>query len=52
MRKRFPGFRCGIRNQNTEYVEYPYCTGRVGGHFVWFGEDPIASVTISSTRLG
>lgn len=50
--QRHPGFRCGIRNRNSEYTPYPYCKGRVGDIYVWFGQDPIRSITLSSTPLG
>jgi hypothetical protein len=50
--RRYRGFHCGIRNRDSEYTPYPYCTGRVGETYVWFGQDPIRSITISSTPLG
>jgi hypothetical protein len=50
--ERHPGFRCGLRNRNTEYVPYPYCKGRVGDTYVWDGQAPIRSITLSSTPLG
>lgn len=50
---RYRGIRCGIRNRDTEYPEYPYCTMRFhSGVSIWFGQDPIRSITLSSTALG
>ena len=43
--------RCGVTSGGGEYREYPYCVGRIGGHFVWYGEDPVRSVTLSETSL-
>jgi hypothetical protein len=51
-RQRYPRISCGIRNENSEYPAYPYCCGRFGAHWIWFGQDPISSITISSTTLG
>jgi hypothetical protein len=51
-RERYPELECGVRNRNTEYVEYSYCSGRVGRHTIWFGEDPIESITIATVPLG
>jgi hypothetical protein len=48
----YSGLRCGIRNRGTEYVEYPYCKGRLGKTYLWFGQDPIRSITVASTGLG
>jgi hypothetical protein len=51
VRERHPGFRCGVRNRNSEYAPYPFCEGRVGDTHVWFGQDPIRSITLSTTPL-
>ena len=48
---RHPSLRCGVRNQNSEYVSYPYCKGRIGRTHVWFGQDPVRSITISRASL-
>lgn len=50
--RRHPGLRCGIRNRASEYVPYPYCKGRLGDNYIWFGQDPIRSITVSATPLG
>jgi hypothetical protein len=43
--------RCG-ETAGGEYREYPYCVGKLADRrFVWFGEDPIRSVTLSETSL-
>jgi hypothetical protein len=44
------GLRCG-ETAGGEYREYPYCVGRIAGHFVWYGEDPVRSITLSETSL-
>jgi hypothetical protein len=44
------GLRCG-ETSGGEYREYPYCVGRIAGHFVWYGGDPIRSITLSETSL-
>lgn len=51
-RRRYPRLKCGVRNQHSEYQEYPYCRGRVGRLWIWFGQDPIRSITISATSIG
>ena len=49
-RERYGELDCGVRNEGTEYVPYPYCRARIAGHWIWFGQDPIASITLTSTR--
>ena len=52
-RSAYPNMRCGVRNRNSEYTPYPYCTTKlVDGPYIWFGRDPIRSITLSSTPLG
>lgn len=49
----YPKMRCDVRNRNSEYVAYPYCTTKLeDGPYIWFGRDPIRSITLSSTPLG
>lgn len=49
----YDGADCGIRNEDTEYVEYPYCKVRVRpGRVVWFGQDPIRSIVVTSVAIG
>lgn len=49
----YPNMRCDVRNRNSEYVAYPYCTTKLeDGPYIWFGRDPIRSITLSSTPLG
>jgi hypothetical protein len=50
--REYSDFRCGVRNRTSEYPSYPYCLGRVGDTYVWFGQDPIRSITVASTPLG
>lgn len=53
VKERYPGARCGVRNEDTEYVAYPYClVFPARGRAVWFGEDPIRSITVSSGQIG
>jgi hypothetical protein len=46
------GLHCGEVSGGGEYREYPYCAGKLKPRrFVWFGEDPIRSITVSETSL-
>ena len=48
----YPDMRCDVQNRNSEYVAYPYCTTKLeNGFYIWFGQDPIRSITLSSTPL-
>ncbi len=52
VRSAYPHVRCDVRNRNSEYVPYPYCTTKLeDGPYIWFGQDPIRSITLSSTPL-
>jgi hypothetical protein len=51
-RTRYDDLRCAARNRDSEYASYPYCTGRVGDNYLWFGQDPIRSISVASTPLG
>jgi hypothetical protein len=49
----YPELRCGTVNEDTEYEEYAACTGKLGpSRFIWFGGDPIKSITMSTNSLG
>lgn len=49
---RYPGFRCGVRNRGRIGIAYPFCTGRVvSGVYIWFGQDPISSITLASKPM-
>lgn len=53
VKQRYPGARCGVRNEDSEYVEYPYCTlTPARGRAVWFGQDPIRSIVVSAGQIG
>lgn len=53
VRERYPFLRCGIRNEDSEYAPYPYCTGRAArGVYVWFGQDPLRSISFASRPMG
>lgn len=52
VRMKYPMLRCDIANEGTEYPTYPYCAGRVApGRYVWFGRDPVRSVTLSRKAM-
>jgi hypothetical protein len=52
VREAYPSLRCGTANEGTEYVSFAYCTGRVApGHYIWFGGDPVRSITVSVAPL-
>lgn len=50
--RHYRGLRCATRNRNSEYVPYRYCAGRVGKTYLWFGQNPIRSISVSATPLG
>jgi len=52
--RRYPGARCFIQNEGTEYVTYPLCKVRVcAGRLLGFGGDPIKSLWLAAeTRTG
>lgn len=53
VRERYEGARCGIRNAGSDAPEYPYCVVTVAPRrFVWFGRDPIRSITVAAMGLG
>jgi hypothetical protein len=42
---------CGTANEGTEYEPFPACVGRTAPHvYVWFGNDPIANITLARVR--
>jgi hypothetical protein len=43
----YPQLQCG-----TVHEQYPACSGKLGpGRFIWFGGDPIKSITMSTNPL-
>ena len=42
---------CGTVDENTEYEPYPACYLKRKGHYIWFGPDPIRSITLSIPRI-
>ena len=47
----YPGLDCGIARPGT-YRTFPYCGGSLGpGRWIWFGQDPIRSITVATTSL-
>jgi hypothetical protein len=48
----YPQLRCDVANKNTEYDETEFCAGRIARkRYVWFGDDPVGSITVSEGRL-
>lgn len=44
----YPGLECGVKNEDSEYPTFRYCTGRVAAdRDIWFGQDPIRSITMT-----
>jgi len=51
VRDRYEHATC--RDIHTEGSSYPFCAVRVGARrYLWFGQHPIASVTLSRLPLG
>lgn len=49
---RYPELECGIARA-SEYRTFPYCGGRLRpGRWLWFGQDPIRSIVLTSSELG
>jgi hypothetical protein len=48
---RYRELSCGLANEGSEYATFRYCAGRLGRLSLSFGEDPIRSITISTTRI-
>jgi hypothetical protein len=47
------GLRCGTAHEDSEYEEFPACTGKIAERrYIWFGGDPIRNVTIAVFPLG
>ena len=50
--RRYRTVRCGTANEGSEYPNFPFCSGRVARRrYIWFGQDPIRSITLTTTRL-
>jgi hypothetical protein len=49
---KYPNLDCG-RGRVGDYRTFPYCGGRLGpGRWIWFGQDPIRSIVLTTTELG
>ena len=49
---RYDGLDCGIARAG-DYQTFPYCKGRLGPRrSIWFGQDPIRSIVLTSTDVG
>jgi hypothetical protein len=52
VKRAYSGLRCGEANRGGDYIQFPYCTGQVASRrFIWFGGDPIESITLSIAPL-
>jgi hypothetical protein len=52
VRAAYPDADCDTANEGTEYRQFDYCTLRVApDRYLWFGEDPVRSVTVSRAPL-
>jgi hypothetical protein len=52
VRAAYPAAECGTANEGTEYTPFDYCTLRVAPRrYLWFGSDPVRSVTMSTEPL-
>jgi hypothetical protein len=52
VRAAYPAAECGTANAGTEYTPFDYCTLRVAPRrYLWFGYDPIRSITMSREPL-
>ncbi|MFN2471098.1 MAG: hypothetical protein ABR583_08935 [Gaiellaceae bacterium] len=50
-RDAYPELRCG-KSEAEHRRTFPYCAGRLAdGRWAWFGDDPIRSIALASTRL-
>ena len=47
--RRYPGARCFVQNEGTEYATYPLCKVRVcPGRLLGFGGEPIKSIWLAA----
>ncbi len=53
VQKRYPELKCRkAGGQGSEYVQVSSCTGKVAPRrYVWFGRDPVHSITVSAAPL-
>lgn len=50
--RRYPRLNCGTQNNRPEGIPRPYCAGRIRrGIHVWFGQDPVQSIIITTQPL-
>jgi hypothetical protein len=53
VRKAYPSLRCWDAPSGGGHGTYPVCSGRLrGNRWLWFGRDPIKSISVASRRLG
>lgn len=47
------GLRCGTAYEDSEYEQYPACTGKIAPRrYLWLGGDPIRNVTVAVLPFG
>ena len=52
VRAAYPDAECDTVNEGTEYTQFEFCTLRVARErHLWFGYDPVRSVTMSRRPL-
>jgi hypothetical protein len=47
----YPSLDCGTARA-AKYRTFPYCGGSLDGRWIWFGQDPIRSIVLTTTELG
>jgi hypothetical protein len=53
VRRAYPSLRCYDAPVAGGHGSYPACTGRLAqGRWLWFGQDPIRSISLASKRQG
>jgi hypothetical protein len=53
VREAYPTLRCWDAPSGGGHGTYPVCSGRLSGdRWLWFGRDPIKSISLASRRLG
>jgi hypothetical protein len=52
VRRAYPRLRCDTANEGTEYATTDFCAGRIARRrYIWFGNDPVSSITVSEAAL-
>jgi hypothetical protein len=52
VRRAYPDLPCGTV-RSGQAGRFPYCGGQIAGNrWLWFGGDPVGSITLASVRIG